>query len=69
MQIEFELVGSKGALHFNQERFNELRLYQSAGAGGGEPVVGPDFREGWEVQKVVDAILRSAREREWVKVG
>ena len=33
MQIEFELVGSKGALHFNQERFNELRLYQSAGVG------------------------------------
>jgi predicted dehydrogenase len=33
MQIEFELVGSKGALHFNQERFNELRLYQSAGDG------------------------------------
>ena len=33
MQIEFELVGSKGALHFNQERFNELRLYQSSGDG------------------------------------
>jgi predicted dehydrogenase len=114
MQIEFELVGSKGALHFNQERFNELRLYQSAGASSrngfrtilagpehspygafcpapghqlgfndlktievrdfllavsGEPVVGPDFREGWEVQKVVDAILRSSRERAWTAVG
>ena len=114
MQIEFELVGSKGALHFNQERFNELRLYQSGSAGSrngfrtilagpehspygafcpapghqlgfndlktievrdfllavsGEPVVGPDFREGWEVQKVVDAILRSSRERAWVAVG
>ena len=114
MQIEFELVGSKGALHFNQERFNELRLYQSGSAGSrngfrtilagpehspygafcpapghqlgfndlktievrdfllavsGEPVIGPDFREGWEVQKVVDAILRSSRERAWVAVG
>ena len=113
MQIEFELVGSKGALHFNQERFNELRLYQSgessrngfrtilAGpehspygafcpapghqlgfndlktievrdfllAVTGAPVVGPDFREGWEVQKVVDAILHSSRERAWVEVG
>jgi predicted dehydrogenase len=114
MQIEFELVGSKGALHFNQERFNELRLYQPAGNGSrsgfrtilagpehspygafcpapghqlgfndlktievhdfllavaGEPVVGPDFREGWEVQKVVDAILRSSHERRWVAVG
>jgi predicted dehydrogenase len=113
MQIEFELVGSKGALHFNQERFNELRLYQSSGAAGrtgfrtilagpehapygafcpapghqlgfndlktievrdfllsvcGAPPIGPDFREGWEVQKVVDAILRSSRERAWVLV-
>jgi predicted dehydrogenase len=113
MQIEFELVGSKGALHFNQERFNELRLYQPTGDGrrngfrtilagpehspygafcpapghqlgfndlktievrdfllaiAGEPVVGPDFREGWEVQKVVDAVLRSSRERAWVTV-
>jgi predicted dehydrogenase len=114
MQIEFEVVGSKGALHFNQERFNELRLYQSAAASGrngfrtilagpdhspygafcpapghqlgfndlktievrdflmavaGAPTIGPDFREGWEVQKVVDAILRSSRERAWVAVS
>ncbi|HTT38648.1 MAG TPA: Gfo/Idh/MocA family oxidoreductase [Burkholderiales bacterium] len=113
MQIEFEVVGSKGALHFNQERFNELRLYDSSAtssrngfrtilagpehppygafcpapghqlgfndlktievrdfllAVAGEPVVGPDFREGWEVQKVVDAIGRSSRERGWVAV-
>jgi len=113
MQIEFEVVGSKGALHFNQERFNELRLYEASGrssrngfrtilagpdhppygafcpapghqlgfndlktievrdfllAVAGEPVVGPDFREGWEVQKVVDAIGRSSRERGWVAV-
>jgi predicted dehydrogenase len=114
MQIEFELVGSKGALHFNQERFNELRLYDAAGissrngfrtilsgpehppygafcpapghqigfndlktievrdfllAVAGGPVVGPDFREGWEVQKVVEAIVRSARERAWLTVS
>jgi len=113
MQIEFELVGSKGALHFNQERFNELRLYQAGGtasrngfrtilagpehspygafcpapghqlgfndlktievrdfllAVAGQPLVGPDFREGWAVQKVIDAILRSSRERGWVTV-
>src|SRR5262245_21498345 len=114
MQIELELVGSKGALHFNQERFNELRLYQpgpTANRNGfhtilakpkhspygafcpapghqlgfndlktievrdfllavsGVSVIGPDFREGWEVQKVVDAILRSARERAWIAVN
>ena len=113
MQIEFEVVGSKGALHFNQERFNELRLYDPSAtssrngfrtilagpehppygafcpapghqlgfndlktievrdfllAVAGEPVVGPDFREGWEVQNVVDAIGRSSRERGWVAV-
>ena len=31
MQIEFEVVGSKGALFFTQERFNELKLYQAGG--------------------------------------
>ena len=113
MQIEFEVVGARGALHFNQERFNELRLYETSGtssrngfrtilagpdhppygafcpapghqlgfndlktievrdfllAVAGEPVAGPDFREGWEVQKVVDAVNRSSRERSWVAV-
>jgi predicted dehydrogenase len=114
MQIEFEVVGSRGTLFFTQERFNELQLYQTGADGGrngfrtiaagpqhvpygsfcvapghqlgfndlktieirdyllaiaGEPVRGPDFREGWEVQKVVDAIIRSSRERGWVAVG
>ena len=35
-------------------------------AGG--PAFQPDFREAWEVQKVVDAMLVSARERCWVEV-
>jgi predicted dehydrogenase len=113
MQIEFEVIGSKGALAFSQERFNELQLYQVArdesrngfrtilagpehqpyrafcpAAGhqlgfndlktiemrdfllaiSGEPASGPDFREGWEVQKVVDAIIQSSRERQWVRL-
>ncbi len=111
MQIDFEITGSKGALVFSQERFNELRLYKAetnssrngfrtilAGpdhapygafcpapghqigfndlkviemrdfllAIAGEPVKGADFREGWEVQKVVDAIIQSSREGGWV---
>jgi len=114
MQIEFEVVGSKGALAFSQERFNELRLYQMASEGSrngfrtivagpdhppygafcpapghqlgfndlktiemrdflldiaGEPLPHADFREGWEVQKVIDAIVRSARSRQWVNVA
>jgi len=114
MQIEFEVVGSAGALAFSQERFNELRLYTLEGepsrngfrtivAGpehppygafcpapghqlgfndvktiemrdflldiAGEPLPHADFREGWEVQKVIDAIVRSARSRQWVNVA
>jgi predicted dehydrogenase len=37
MQLEFELSGTKGALVFSQERFNELRLHRcgpSNGRGG-----------------------------------
>ena len=33
MQLAFELAGTRGALSFTQERFNELRLYR-AGADG-----------------------------------
>ena len=29
----------------------------------------PDFREAYEIQRVVDAILLSGRERRWVRVG
>ena len=114
MQIEFEVVGSKGALAFSQERFNELQLYNverderrngfrtivagpehppygafcvapghqigfndlkaieaneflQAIATGGRP--GTDFREGYEVQKVVSATYQSAKTNEWVHIG
>jgi predicted dehydrogenase len=114
MQIEFEVVGSKGALAFSQERLNELHLYTADGDASrkgfrtivagpehppygafcpapghqlgfndlktiemrdfllaivGEPAAGPDFREGWEVQKVIDAIIQSSRERQWVRLS
>jgi predicted dehydrogenase len=112
MQLEFEISGSKGAISFTQERFNELQLYRTddpahqrgfktifAGpdhepygrvcvAAGHQigfndlktievrdfllAIVGQhqghaDFREGWEVSKVVEAIYTSARERSWVR--
>ena len=35
----------------------------------GEPVKGPDFREGWEVQRVIDAIIQSSRELQWVELN
>jgi predicted dehydrogenase len=113
MQLEFELVGTRGSLVFSQERFNELHLYtagQPRGRAGfttiaagpdhppyrdfcvapghqlgfndlktievaalvraiaGEGNEGPDFREAYEVQRVVAAAIRSGRERTWVAV-
>jgi len=113
MQHDFELYGSKGAILFTQERFNELQIYY-AGDGAGrrgfrtvlagpehEPYGafcvapghqigfndlkaieardflhaatggarrGPDFREGYEVQKLVELAYRSAREKRWLDV-
>jgi predicted dehydrogenase len=113
MQLEFEVIGEKGALVFSQERFNELRYYKveadrsrngfrtilagpehppygafcvagghqlgfndlkvieirnflSALAGGPKPFA--DFREAYEVQRVIDSALLSSREERWVRL-
>jgi predicted dehydrogenase len=44
MQLEFELVGTKGSIVFSQERFNELHLYAPGDARGGFKTLlsGPD---------------------------
>ena len=112
MQLGFELSGSKGALVFSQERFNELLHYRAGDArtGGftrieagpvhppygyfcvapghqigfndlktievaeflaaiaGGVKQGPDFREAWEIQKIVDAAVRSSQQRCWVAI-
>ena len=44
-----------------------MRALVTALAGG--PPFMPDFREAYEIQRVVDAIARSARERRWLKVA
>jgi len=106
MQHDFEIYGSKGALLFTQERFNELHLFVNSDgrgqqgfrkifagpehapygdfcvAGGhqlgfndlktievrdyllsiaGQPSHCVDFREGYHVQRTVEAISESAR--------
>jgi predicted dehydrogenase len=113
MQLEFEVIGEKGALVFSQERFNELRYYKVEADGGrsrngfrticagpehppygafciagghqigfndlkvieirnfltalaGGPKPFADFREAYEVQRVIDAALLSSREARWV---
>src|SRR5262249_47324079 len=48
----------------HQLGFNELKTIEVAdflAAIEGGPVKGPDFREAWEIQKVIDAAIRSAR--------
>lgn len=50
-------------LGFNELKAIEIRDFMTAIAGG--PTVGPDFREGWEVQKVVEAVYRSSKDGSW----
>ncbi len=111
--LAFDLSCSRGALRFDQERMNELQVYESAAGRGREgfrrilagpahpdyaafnPAAGhglgyndlkviearnflraatngtrawPDFNDGLRVQRVMDAIERSAGEARWVRV-
>lgn len=112
--LDFEIHGTKGALIFDQERMNEIRLYEvddTAGRRGHRTILsGPehkdysnfcpapghglgindlkiievrnllnsiatdtathcDFRNGWRVQAIVDAIEHSHQDHEWVDVS
>ncbi|MGQ0484146.1 MAG: Gfo/Idh/MocA family protein [Hyphomicrobiales bacterium] len=53
-------------LGFNDLKTIEVADFLDAIAGG--PRRGPDFREAWEIQKVIDTAIRSAGERRWLKV-
>jgi predicted dehydrogenase len=53
-------------LGFNDIKTIEVRALIMALAGG--PPFMPDFREAWEIQRVVDAIVVSARERRWLDI-
>ena len=111
MQHDFEVYGSKGAMHFSQERFNELHFYNAndkpgqrgfrrieAGpahppygqfcvapghqigfndlkaieiAGYAEALAGQaaepfNFRAGWRVQRLVEAIQQAAAQQQWI---
>ena len=53
-------------LGFNDQKIIEVRDLLMALAGEKKP--SPDFREAWEVQKVIDATLNSARQQCWVDI-
>ena len=54
-------------LGFNDLKTIEVADFLAAIAGGEKR--GPDFREAWEVQRVVDAALRSSQTRSWQSLG
>jgi predicted dehydrogenase len=114
MQLDFELVGTRGSLVFSQERFNELHFYRAGqpkgragfttitagpdtppygnfcpapghqlgfndlkiievaalirAIAGGEPV-SPDFSEGYEIQRVIAAAIRSGKKGSRIRVA
>ncbi len=63
-----EFVPAPGhQLGFNDIKTIEVKALVSALAGGAP--FEPDFREAWEIQRVVDAIVLSAREKRWLDVS
>jgi len=54
-------------LGFNDIKTIEVKALITALAGGAP--FQPDFREAWEIQRVVDAIVQSSREARWVDVA
>ncbi len=56
----------------HQLGFNDLKTIEMAeflaSIAGGAPA-GPDFREAWEIQKVIDTAVASSKARAWTPVG
>jgi predicted dehydrogenase len=53
-------------LGFNDMKVIEVRDLLLAVAGKGK--AWPDFREAWEIQRVIDAVVRSDAEHRWVRI-
>lgn len=53
-------------LGFNDLKTIEVAEFLEAIAGGERR--GPDFREAWEIQKVIDAAIASSRTRSWLRI-
>ncbi|HYZ64158.1 MAG TPA: Gfo/Idh/MocA family oxidoreductase, partial [Acetobacteraceae bacterium] len=68
---EHEPYGAFCVAPGHQLGFNDLKAIEARdflhGVAGNQRK-GPDFREGYEVQKLVDLAYRSARKRQWLEV-
>ena len=53
-------------LGFNDLKTIEVADFLNAIAGG--KAKGPDFREAWEIQKVIDTAIRSSKQKSWLHV-
>jgi predicted dehydrogenase len=60
-------VAAGHQLGFNDLKTIEVADFLKAIAGGPKDIA--DFREAWEIQKVVDTAIRSSRERRWLAVS
>ena len=61
------IVAPGHQLGFNDLKTIEIADFLHAIAGGERK--GPDFREAWEIQKVIDTAIQSSRERRWLTVS
>ena len=53
---------------FNELKTIEAKILVDAFAGD-KPAAWPDFTDAWRVAQTVEAIVRSSRERHWVKTA
>ena len=59
-------VAAGHQLGFNDLKTIEVADFLATISGG--PLKGPDFREAWEIQKIIDVAVRSSKDRQWFKV-
>ena len=68
-----EIDEVSGQLSTLVKRFNELKTIEAKilvdAFAGGQPAAWPDFTDAWRVAQTVEAVVRSSRERRWIKTA
>jgi predicted dehydrogenase len=57
-----------GGVPLGLHELKVVEVHELIQAIADDRAVQPHFREGWEVCRVIDAVLKSADERRWVEV-